>query len=268
MTPQEQKAHFEDQGYLILKDLLTPEEVLECQEEVKRLHDVAATLKEAGDPDGGHFQIEPYAGDESQDDGRLVLRKIEGTRKFSDVFRRLPERPKLVAAIQNLIGPDLLLFRSTLMLKPAFHGSQHALHQDSAYWPMEPPTLVTVSIALNDSSPENGCIRVLPESHKMGLQEWGRITRGDDEAATDRTDIDESMAVEAPLTAGSAVCFHSLCVHGSGPNKSPNPRNTALYAYFSPEVRYVARGSSSRERTFPVIAGLDGREEMTLKAAD
>ena len=108
MTPQDQKAHFDDQGYLILEGILTPEEVLECQEEVKRLHDVAATLKEAGDPDGGHFQIEPYAGDESQEDGRLVLRKIESTRKFSDVFRRLSEHPKLVAAIQNLIGPDLL----------------------------------------------------------------------------------------------------------------------------------------------------------------
>ena len=43
MTPQEQKAFFEDQGYLILEGLLTPEEALECQEEVKRLHDVAAT---------------------------------------------------------------------------------------------------------------------------------------------------------------------------------------------------------------------------------
>lgn len=268
MTPQEQKAHFEDQGYLILDGLFTPEEALECQEEVKRLHDVAATLKEAGDPDGGHFQVEPYAGDESQMDGRLVLRKIENTRRFSDVFRRLAEHPRLVEAIQNLIGPDLLLFRSTLMLKPAFHGSQHGLHQDSAYWPMDPPKLVTVSIALNDSTPANGCIKVIPKSHEWGLQEWGNIARKDDEAATDRQDIDESKAVEAALAAGSAVCFHSLCVHGSGPNKSPKPRNTALYAYFSPEVRYVARGSSARDRTFPVIAGLDGRSELTLTAAD
>ncbi|MBT3271337.1 phytanoyl-CoA dioxygenase family protein [Candidatus Poribacteria bacterium] len=268
MAPQEQKAFFEDQGYLILEGLFTPDEMLECQEEVKRLHDVAATLKEANNPDGGHFQVEPYAGDESQADGRLVLRKIENTRRFSDVFLRLAQHPRLVEAVQNLIGPDLLLFRSTLMLKPAFHGSQHALHQDSAYWPMDPPTLVTVSIALNDSTSENGCIRVIPKSHEWGLQEWGRITRGDDEAATDRQDIDESQAVEAALTAGSAVCFHSLCVHGSGPNKSPKPRNTALYAYFSPEVRYVGRGTAARDRTFPVIAGLDGRSELTLTAAD
>ena len=268
MTPQDQKAHFEDQGYLILQGLLTPDEVVECQEEVKRLHDVAAKLKESGDPDGANFQLEPYAGDESQTDGRLVLRKIENTRRFSDVFHRLAQHPRLIAAVQNLIGPDLLLFRSTLMLKPAFHGSQHAYHQDSAYWPMRPPTLVAVSIALNDATPENGCIKVIPKSHEWGLQEWGNITRKDDEASSDRGHIDESTAVEAALTAGSSVAFHSLCVHGSGPNKSPNSRNTALYAYFSPNVRYVGRGSSADARTFPVIAGLDGRTELTLTAAD
>ena len=61
-----------------------------------------------------------------------------------------------------MLGPDLLLFRSTLMLKPARHGSRHALHQDVAYWPLEPPTLVTVSIALSASDSENGCIQVIP----------------------------------------------------------------------------------------------------------
>ncbi|MBI1929851.1 phytanoyl-CoA dioxygenase family protein [Candidatus Poribacteria bacterium] len=152
------------------------------------------------------------------------------------------------------------------MLKPAFHGSAHGLHQDSAYWPMEPPTLVTVSIALNDATPENGCFKVIPQSHKWGLQEWGRIARDKGELLTDRHDVDLSGQIEVPLSAGSALFFHSLMVHGSGPNNSPHSRNTALYAYFSPQVRYIPRGSGPREKAFPVVAGLGGRTELTLIA--
>jgi ectoine hydroxylase-related dioxygenase (phytanoyl-CoA dioxygenase family) len=153
------------------------------------------------------------------------------------------------------------------MLKPAFHGSAHGLHQDSAYWPMDPPALVTVSIALDDATPENGCIQVIPGSHRWGLQAWGRIARDRDEPLTDREDVDLSGRVDVPLKAGSALLFHSLIVHGSGPNNSPRSRNTALYAYFPPTVRYVPGAGGPRQATYPVIAGLDGREELTLVAA-
>ncbi len=265
MSPQEQKAFFESEGYLIIKGLLSPEELTECRTEIQRLHKLAAELEAKGDPAISHFQREPYAKGASMG-GLPVLRKIEGTGDFSDAFRRLAAHPKLIKVVQNLIGPDLLLFRSTLMLKPAFHGSAHGLHQDSAYWPMEPPTLVTVSIALNDATPENGCFKVIPKSHKWGLQEWGHIARDKGEPLTDRHDVDLSEQIEVPLSAGSALFFHSLMVHGSGPNNSPHSRNTALYAYFSPQVRYIPHGSGPREKAFPVVAGLGGKTELTLVA--
>jgi ectoine hydroxylase-related dioxygenase (phytanoyl-CoA dioxygenase family) len=267
MPPSERRALFEEQGYLSLEGLLGDNEVRECQEEVERLHHLAAELAERGDPAAGHFQREPFAAGAQRDDGTYVLRKIENTRQFSEVFQRLAAHPRLVAVLQELLGPDLLLFRSTLMLKPAHHGSAHGLHQDSAYWPMEPPALVTVSIALNDATAENGCIKVIPGSHRWGLQEWGRIARDANEPLTDRQDVDESEAVDVPLRAGGAVLFHSLTVHGSGPNLSPKPRNTALYAYFPPTVRYRAAGGSPRERTFPVVCGFGGAEEYTVTAA-
>ena len=152
------------------------------------------------------------------------------------------------------------------MFKPAFHGSAHGIHQDSAYWPMEPPKLVTVSIALNDATPENGCFKVIPQSHKWGLQSWGHIARKQDESLTDHKDRDFSGQIDVPLAAGSALFFHSLMAHGSGPNRSPNPRNTALYAYFSPQVRYVPRDGKPERKSFPVAAGLGGKEELTLVA--
>ena len=272
MTGQEQKTVFEEEGYLVVENLLLPEELVECQAEILRLHKLAAELEAKGE--NGHFQREPYAKNESQeiasqrvaDDGLPVLRKAENTRQYSEVFRRLSVHPKLIQVVQNLLGPDLLLFRSTLMFKPAFHGSAHGIHQDSAYWPMEPPKLVTVSIALNDATPENGCFKVIPQSHKWGLQSWGHIARKQDESLTDHEDRDFSDQIDVPLSAGSALFFHSLMAHGSGPNQSPNPRNTALYAYFSPQVRYVPRNGKPERKSFPVAAGLDGKEELTLVA--
>ncbi len=265
MTQEDQKAFFYDQGYLVIEGVMSSEELAECEEEIHKLHVLAAELAARGDARSGNFQREPYAKDKQQD-GLPVLRKIEQTREFSNVFKHLAAHPKLVPVVQKLIGRDLLLFRSTLMLKPAFHGSSHGFHQDSAYWPMEPPALVTVSIALTDANSENGCIRVIPESHKWGMQKWGHIARPQDAKLADRKKLDTSQAIEVPLNAGTALLFHSLCVHGSGPNQSPRPRHTALYAYFPPTVRYIARGKNS-SRTFPVIAGLEGRKQLTMVAA-
>ena len=264
-----QKAFFKKEGYLIVEDILSAAEVDECQSEIQRLHEFAAGQeseleKDRADLARRHVQREPFAKEETQGNELPVLRKAENTRQYSDVFRNLAQHPKLVAVLQNLLGEDLLLFRSTLMFKPALHGSSHGLHQDSAYWPMEPPSLVTVSIALNDATPENGCFKVVPRSHLWGVQQWGGIARQQDAELTDREDVAKQQ-MDVPLSAGSALFFHSLMVHGSGPNTTLHPRNTALYAYFSPEVRYVTKDGKG-ERAFPVISGLDGQDEMTFTA--
>ncbi len=265
------KTFFNKEGYLVVENLLSPTEVETCQNEIHRIHQFAAgqespSEKSIADVARQHVQGEPFVKEETQVKELPVLRKAENTRDYSQVFRNLAMHPKLIDVVQNLIGADLLLFRSTLMFKPAFHGSSHGLHQDSAYWPMEPPTLVTVSIALNEATPENGCFKVIPRSHLWGMQEWGGIARKQDAELTDRTDVAKQQ-MDVPLSAGSALFFHSLMVHGSGPNASPNPRNTALYAYFSPKVRYVPRDGKPGARTFPVVAGLNGKTELTLIAS-
>jgi phytanoyl-CoA hydroxylase len=267
MTIAEQKALFDDQGYLIVKDLLSPKLVAECQSEIKRLHEHYFELKAANEA-LDDFQIEPFSDKESEN-GVPILRKIEETYRYSDTFQNLPAHPNLVAMLNAMLGPDLLLFRSTLMLKPPYHGSTHGFHQDSAYWPMDPPTQVTVSIALTDATAENGCIRVIPGSHKWEVKHWGDIWRADNTGMTDDDEADLSGQIEAPLKAGSALFFHSRIVHGSGANKSPHPRNTALYAYFPPNVRYTPEimPGSPMEQTYRVISGVDGKKEMTFAAA-
>ena len=206
------KVFFEKEGYLVVEDLLSAAEVERCQTEIHRLHQFAAgqesdAEKEQAEVARRHVQREPFAHDETQADNLPVLRKAENTRQYSDVFRDLAQHPKLISVVQELIGIDLLLFRSTLMFKPAFHGSSHGLHQDSAYWPMEPPNLVTVSIALNDATVENGCFKVIPRSHLWGMQSWGHIARQQGAELTDRTEVAEQQ-MDVPLSAGSGLFFH------------------------------------------------------------
>ena len=137
LPAEEKRTFFEDQGYLVLEGLFDETEVAACAAEIDRLHTLAAELPE-DELRRRSFQLEPYA-DAEAGDGRPVLRKIEKTGQHSAVFRDLAAHPRLLETIRLLLGDDLLLFRSTLMLKPAHHGSAHGLHQDSPYWPMEPP---------------------------------------------------------------------------------------------------------------------------------
>lgn len=266
MNLAEQIAFFREEGYLIVEGVLTEDELTACHEEIERLHRLSAELESAGEAESSRFQREPYAKGANRPDGLPVLRKIENTWEISAFFRDLSVHPRLLKVVGGLLGPDLLLFRSTLMLKPAFHGSAHAPHQDSAYWPIEPPALVTVSIALNDATTENGCFNVFPRSHTRGLKDWGHIAQAQDAESAQEHDLQEAHQVEVPLKAGSALFFHSLMIHGSGPNRSPHPRNTALYAYFPPHVRYVPGRGGSRDKTYLVAAGLDGRKTFTLEA--
>ena len=257
----------EEQGFYIAEGLIDPAVIAEAITEVGRLHDLYTEL-ETQDPESvkDHFVIEPFADTHRQPDGTPVLRKIEKVHSYSDFFERLPRTPALVDLVSAFVGPDILLFRNTLMLKPGNHGSAHGLHQDSSYWHMEPATQVTVSIALSDATTENGCFQVIPGSHKSELRDWGVIHRADNKL-TDRNDVDISGLTELPLGAGSAIFFDSKLVHGSGANTTPNPRNTALYAYFPPNVRYCPpKGYGHHEIYCPVIRGCGGESEVVFTA--
>ena len=265
MVGDKQKAFIRKYGYLVVPDLLSSQLVEECEMEIDRLHDLAVEFKSKNDPRAEKFQHEPFA-EVERVNGRPVLRKIEPVEEFSQVFDDLAIHQPLVDLMRRLLGPDLLLFRSTLMLKPAFHGSIHTLHQDVSYWPVKSSELITVSIALTDSTPDNGCFKVIPGSHHWPSRKWGEIIRRQDEGLTDLDNIDTTAQIDVPLKAGSALLFDSALVHGSGPNCSPNPRHTALFAYFTPGGTYHPHKDATQYQTFRVICGLEGHPSVTLHA--
>jgi len=135
--------------------------------------------------------------------------------------------PDIVNMVTQVAGEDLILWGTTLFGKPARIGKATAWHQDGDYYPIEPLETVTVWIALDDSTPENGCMRYIPGSHRkrrLFPHHWD-----EDPGLTLRQVIDEEYAPEDQardivLKAGQMSIHDIYLVHGSRANTSPHRR--------------------------------------------
>ncbi len=88
----------------------------------------------------------------------------EGVRGQAD-FLALAKNEQILDAVEQLIGPDIILWGCHVFCKPAGDGHETPWHQDGHYWPMRPLANCTVWVALDESSVDNGCLRVIPRSH-------------------------------------------------------------------------------------------------------
>lgn len=142
-------------------------------------------------------------------------------------------------AVERLIGPDILVHSTTLFPKYPRDPSFVSWHQDGHYWDLDAPSLVSAWIALTDSTPENGCVRVVPGSHRARVAHTERrtarnlLTTGLEVAAQ----VDEAQALDVLLPAGSMSLHHVNLVHGSQPNASHHMRLGFAVRYVAPYVR-------------------------------
>lgn len=135
--------------------------------------------------------------------------------------------PDIINMVTQVAGDDLILWGTTLFGKPAFTGKATAWHQDGDYYPIEPLETITVWIALDDSTPENGCMQYIPGSHRerrLFPHHWD-----DDPALNLRQVIDEEFSPEDQardivLKAGQMSIHDIYLVHGSRANTSANRR--------------------------------------------
>ena len=166
----------------------------------------------------------------------------------------LAARPEIVDPVEDLIGPDILLFASKFWIKPPRSGRFVSWHQDSAYFGLDPHALAAVWIALTDSDRANGCMRVIPGSH-LGTAHWHRETPDDDNLLGRGQTIeglDESKAVDLELSEGEFSIHHERTVHGSLPNRTDGPRIGLALFYIPTSVR-----STIGRRAATLVRGVD-----------
>ena len=170
---------------------------------------------------------------------------------------RIVTHPKVLDAVEIVLGPNLLVWDSGWFAKMPGEKKYVAWHQDGNYFGLYPPNIVTAWVALIASTPENGCLRVVPGSHRKSLihREAGApdnaLSRGQEIVV----EVDESQAVDIVLQPGELSLHHVGIVHGSNPNTSDRPRIGLAIRYLTPDV--VHQGP---ERQFALL--VRGKDEF------
>lgn len=232
VTPQlleERVAFFRREGFLVLRNLLSIEEVEELNREVGRIVSNHTTIE----PVREGFDLEP---NQDSSRGYPTFRKIGGVTSLSAAFDRLMRHDKIVPVLHALMGPVIDLYRDVVMMKLAGVGREKPWHQDSTYWPWRPMSLVSAMTALDRATPENGCLQVIPGTHTEEVQHFGQELQ---------IEVDENLQKKShyvPLEPGDTLLFHSLLLHASEPNRSERDRRVAIISYKTPELEYVGKG--------------------------
>ncbi len=147
--------------------------------------------------------------------------------KGEDSWLEFARTPEILDMVEQLIGPDFLLWGTTVFGKPAGVGKATPWHQDGEYWPIRPLASCSAWIAIDDATPENGCLRVLPGTHRHGRILQHHRRKGDDVTLNEElcdTSVDYGTARDIVLEAGQ-ISFHDVFLaHGSASNTSGRRR--------------------------------------------
>jgi hypothetical protein len=150
--------------------------------------------------------------------------------------------PRIVDAVESLLGPDLFCWGAQFFAKPAGDAAYVSWHQDATYWGLSSPDVATAWVALTPSTPESGCMRVVPGTHRSQVPHEDRfddanlLSRGQEIAV----EVDPKAAVDVVLRPGEMSLHHVLLFHGSEPNRSAAPRIGFAIRYIPTHVRQLS----------------------------
>lgn len=225
----EQVAFYAEQGYLVVRQAFTPQEVSDA---IGGLVDLIMGKR----PDFKHVYFEgkakeilPTLGPEQRQD---AVRKIGAFVEFDARLKAISHHPAILAAITKLLGglpPEM--FQDMALIKPPRLGREKPWHQDKAYFEYAlNAKVVGVWIALDEATVANGCMQIMPGRHKEGpllhyqLRDW---------QICDKTMLGRK-SVAVPLKPGGLLFFDGMLPHGTPHNSSPN-RRRALQFHYAPE---------------------------------
>lgn len=225
------------------------------------------------DRDGIVFPIKVFSADEispfrgalesiADKCGEGPLKRFENLHLFFAWAHRLVTHDALLNAVEDVLGGDILIDGTLILYKPPQDSSYVSWHQDSVYsgWHLTPST--SAWIALTASHPANGCVRMIPGSHKQGLLSHTNVR--DDPNLLMRGEqvemvIDESRAVDVILHPGEMSLHHSTIVHGSNSNTSDEARIGFI-------VRFVTNRITNRNRRILRVRGDADCSHLSLAA--
>ena len=145
--------------------------------------------------------------------------------------------------VEPIIGPNIGLWSSHFICKDPFVGRATPWHEDSSYWQSRVDgfeKIITVWLALDRSNRGNGCMRVIPGTHRGGFSDYESIDARTNTFDTQVKDVDEAQAVYFEIEPGECSLHDSRIVHGAKPNTSPYRRCGYTMRYFSTNIKVLS----------------------------
>lgn len=238
MIGEDQLRQFHELGYFVTEPMFSQVQLKEMAAEFDRVH---------GD------QIERAEADTDADPARVELVRsrpfIGQFHTRSETAARFIKAPIYLEACAKLLGPDADLYFNQAVIKPPEKGKPFAWHQDSGYVATEPLEYITCWTAISRTFVANGCIWVIPGSHKWGVLDHPRNEA--DQTLHAQFD-DDSGAIAVEMQPGQVAIFSSLMLHRNGPNTSDQIRRGYVPQYHHPGVIAVRDGKPFGDR-LPVL---------------
>lgn len=245
----EYAKQYNEQGFVLVKGLLSKEEAAAYRAECHRL---LAELNREDDPTWG-------AAAAVSGMTATSLKHLHDAQFYSAAFSRLMVDPRFTDVVAAVLGtPNVQLHHTKMFVKPPENGSPFPLHQDHPYFPHAEHRVGAAIFHFDDAPEEKGCIRVIPGSHLGGPREHSP------EGGYHLPDVPFDDAIPQPAEAGDVIFFTYLTVHGSGINVSDEARTTWLVQYRDPADRPTVRTHDKSLGQGMILAGSDptGRRDL------
>jgi ectoine hydroxylase-related dioxygenase (phytanoyl-CoA dioxygenase family) len=225
---KEQVHFYEENGYIQLLDVLTPQELEQVRAALDEV--MALQLDQQHDLSRGRPDYE-----------RIFVQKVN-LWQVHPAMRQYVFNPKLAEIARRLArAPRIRLWHDHALVKMPGDSKPSAWHQDLPYWPMQESGALSCWMALDDVNEANGCMAFVPGSHKFGRLEPIRLTDPQDlfslvpaEAQAGR----ELKGVFQPMPAGSCTFHNGLTFHYAGPNTTDRPRRAMITIYMPDGVHF------------------------------
>lgn len=233
------RKQFEEDGYLVVRNLITGNDLVELDRMIDRLLD--GELNPETDYQGWmpeHFYTfwEPEMKDRTDKPRRERVRLMSNMFHHHRYFRAIGSHHSIYEVISFLFQSGVQMFSDTVFMKPAHHGIEAAMHQDTSFWPNLEPNAMNFWLAIDPATVENGCLHLIPGSHTVDLPHHNHPIQGN-LLYENEVEIEKLIPIE--MDSGDGIFFNSGLVHKSFPNRSDHSRRAYAAVYGAENLRHL-----------------------------
>ncbi|XP_075408477.1 phytanoyl-CoA dioxygenase, peroxisomal isoform X1 [Tenrec ecaudatus] len=255
----EQRQFYEENGYLVIKNLVSDADIQRFRDEFERI------CKREVKPMGIVVMRDVALAKSEFIPNEKAVTKVQDFQEDEELFRYCT-LPEILKYVECFTGPNILAMHTMLINKPPDTGkktSRHPLHQDLHYFPFRPiNNIVCAWTAMEHIDRNNGCLVVLPGTHKGPLKEhdYPKWEGGVNKMYHGIRDYDKNNArVHLVMEKGDTVLFHPLLIHGSGQNRTQGFRKAISCHYASGTCYYIDVKGTSQENIANEVVNLAHR---------